>query len=319
MGTLCALQRDLDLALQLTDLAFLDAPFPLPPFPEQADIVRFLDHADRRIRKYIRAKQKLIKLLEEEKQAIIHRTVTRGLDPSVRLKPSGVEWLGEIPEHWEVVPLRRYISIGSGDFIEAVRVSDDATVERPYPVIGGNGVMGYAGVCNSKDTTVVIGRVGTLCGNVHLVKTRAWITDNALRLSGIKDFQPDYLATQLRAMNLNRLANANAQPLVTGRMIKSQRAVKPSIEEQRNIVRHLEELSGPTAAAITAAQNEISLVREYRTRLTADLVTGKLDVREAAAGLPQEAPKAEPLDEMEDLPQDESAAEDLELEAADAP
>ena len=78
----------------------------LPPLPEQAAIVRFLDHADRRIRRYIRAKQKLIKLLEEQKQAIIHRAVTRGLDPNVRLKPSGVEWLGEVPEHWEVAPLK---------------------------------------------------------------------------------------------------------------------------------------------------------------------------------------------------------------------
>ena len=76
----------------------------LPPLPEQAAIVRFLDHADRRIRRYIRAKQKLIKLLEEQKQAIIHRAVTRGLDPNVRLKPSGVEWLGDVPEHWEVAP-----------------------------------------------------------------------------------------------------------------------------------------------------------------------------------------------------------------------
>ena len=59
---------------------------------------------DRRIRRYIRAKQKLIKLLEEQKQAIIHRAVTRGLDPNVRLKPSGMEWLGDVPEHWGGAP-----------------------------------------------------------------------------------------------------------------------------------------------------------------------------------------------------------------------
>ena len=70
----------------------------LPPLPEQAAIVRFLDHADRRIRRYIRAKQQLITLLEEQKQAVIHQAVTgRGLDPNVRLKPSGVEWLGDVP------------------------------------------------------------------------------------------------------------------------------------------------------------------------------------------------------------------------------
>ena len=76
--------------------------FPLPPLPEQAAIVRYLDHADRRIRRYVSAKRKLIALLEEEKQAIVNRAVTRGLDPNVRLKPSGVEWLGDVPEHWEV-------------------------------------------------------------------------------------------------------------------------------------------------------------------------------------------------------------------------
>ncbi len=87
----------------LDSSSYLGEAVAFPPLPEQAAIVRFLDHADRRIRRYIRAKQKLIKLLEEQKQAIIHRAVTRGLDPNVRLKPSGVEWLGDVPEHWEVV------------------------------------------------------------------------------------------------------------------------------------------------------------------------------------------------------------------------
>lgn len=87
---------------------------PVPSLPEQAAIVRFLDYMDRRIRRYIRAKQKLIKLLEEQKQAIIHRAVTRGLDPKVRLKPSGVEWLGDVPEHWAIVPLKRIGSVRIG-------------------------------------------------------------------------------------------------------------------------------------------------------------------------------------------------------------
>jgi type I restriction enzyme S subunit len=89
-------------------------PVLVPPLPEQAAIVQFLDHADRRIRRYIRANQKLIKLLEEQKQAIIHRAVTRGLDPNVRLRPSGVEWLGEVPEHWKIVRLGRFIRLTTG-------------------------------------------------------------------------------------------------------------------------------------------------------------------------------------------------------------
>ena len=75
----------------------------VPPLPEQRAIVRYLDHAVRRIRRYVSAKRKLIALLEEEKQAVVNRAVTRGLDPNVRLKPSGVEWLGDVPEHWEIL------------------------------------------------------------------------------------------------------------------------------------------------------------------------------------------------------------------------
>ena len=75
---------------------------PRPPLHEQRAIVRYLDHVDQRIQRYTAAKRKLIALLQEERQALIHRAVTRGLDPNVRLKPSGVQWLGDIPAHWEV-------------------------------------------------------------------------------------------------------------------------------------------------------------------------------------------------------------------------
>jgi type I restriction enzyme S subunit len=81
---------------------FLGTKTPLPPPPERAAIVRFVDYAERRIRRYIAAKKKMIALLNEEKQAIIHRAVTRGLDPNVRLESSGVAWLSDVPEHWDV-------------------------------------------------------------------------------------------------------------------------------------------------------------------------------------------------------------------------
>ena len=101
--------------LQLTDEAFLGTPFPVPPLPEQAAIVRYLDHVDRRIRRFISAKQRLIALLKEERQVVINHAVTRGLDPNVRLKPSGVEWLGDVPEHWEVKKITHMFSIGEWD------------------------------------------------------------------------------------------------------------------------------------------------------------------------------------------------------------
>jgi type I restriction enzyme S subunit len=94
----------------LSQARMKEIPFLIPPLSEQAAIVRFLDYMDRRIRSYIRTKQKLIKLLEEQKQAIIHRAVTRSFDPNVRLKPSSVEWLCDVPEHWGLVQLRRLVS-----------------------------------------------------------------------------------------------------------------------------------------------------------------------------------------------------------------
>jgi type I restriction enzyme S subunit len=104
----------------------------LPPLPEQAGIVRYLDYVDSRISRYIRAKQKLIKMLEEQKQSIIHRTVTRGLDPNVRLKPSGVEWLGDVPEHWVVKPLKHWTRLNARTLAEGT----DPDFEFRYIDIG---------------------------------------------------------------------------------------------------------------------------------------------------------------------------------------
>ena len=100
------------LRLYTDDLYQLQAP--VPPLAEQAAIVRHLEYVDRRVRRYVRAKEKLIGLLEEEKQAIINQAVTRGLDPSVRMKPSGVEWLGDVPGGWGVRRLKSLVSISTG-------------------------------------------------------------------------------------------------------------------------------------------------------------------------------------------------------------
>lgn len=108
---------DSRLRLYPEDLLRIELPEPSPS--EQAAIVRYLDHIDSRIQRFITAKERLIELLEEEKQAISHRAVTRGLDPDVPLKASGVEWLGEVPEHWEVTKLSRVVqSTNAGEVID---------------------------------------------------------------------------------------------------------------------------------------------------------------------------------------------------------
>ena len=132
---------------------------PLPPLPEQAAIVRYLDYVDRRIRRYIRAKQKLIALLNEQKQAIIQQAVTRGLDPNVRLKPSGVAWLGDVPEHWE--------TCRSGTFLSRQRIRPRRQETRNS--IRWHYTLGEQRKCQQSDDCLTTDR-DTIwrCASVHL-------------------------------------------------------------------------------------------------------------------------------------------------------
>jgi len=142
--------------LRLYPEMFLRIPILVPPADEQAAIVKFLDHADRQINRYIRAKRKLIALLNEQKQAIIHRAVTRGLDPNVKLKPSGVEWLGDVPEHWEVRRLKWVTRLQRGYDLPA-----DKQVAGAYPVVSSGGIIGRHHEFKASAPGVVMGRYGS--------------------------------------------------------------------------------------------------------------------------------------------------------------
>ena len=155
-----------------------------PPPAEQSAIARFLDYTDRRIRRYIRANKKLITLLEEQKQVIIHCAVTRGLDPNVRLKPSGVEWLGDVPEHWEVVALKRVCNlIRDGTHLPPPRVDLGVPLLSVRNIINGQFVMrfddsliseaNYRVLCQSfdvQDNDVLLAIVGATLGKVAIVR-----------------------------------------------------------------------------------------------------------------------------------------------------
>ena len=296
----------------LTIDAIRSARLPTPPLSEQAAIARFLDHADRRIQRYIRAKEKLVALLEEQKQAVIHQAVTGQIDvrtgvayPSYREYPT--HWMSKLPSHWDVVRLKRHAACSSGGSIAPSEFSTDLNPSEPLfdvPVVGGNGVMGLCGKSNIGSNVLAIGRVGALCGNVHLVSPPAWITDNALVLrpnNGM--FELRYLAKALELRNLNDLANQSAQPLITGSQVRNQQIPCPPQAEQRAIVHYLDRLNGSIDAAARAAQSHCELIRVYRARLVADVVTGKLDVREAAANLPEvDALASDGLHDGDDVP-----------------
>ena len=260
---------------------FGSIPTIVPPLSEQTAIVRYLDHTDELICRYISSRERLIELLEEYRQAVIHHAVTRGLDPDVRLKPSGVEWLGDIPAHWEIRRLKTLCSMKSGDGITAMSI--EPTGE--YPVYGGNGLRGYTSNYTHDGNYVLIGRQGALCGNIHIARGQFWASEHAVVASLSAGYVLEWFAAILNVMDLNQYSIAAAQPgLAVERVLNLSLPVPPP-QEQAHIAHYIERETADINVAIDRARREIELLSEYRTRLIADVVTGKVDVREASAEL----------------------------------
>ena len=253
-----------------------EIPFLVPPPEEQAAIVRFLDHADEQIQRYIASKERLIALLEEQRQAVIHQAVTRGLDPNVRLKDSGVEWLGDVPEHWTIRRLKTLCGMRSGDGITTEAIEQDGK----YPVYGGNGLRGYTTDFTHDGSYALIGRQGALCGNVHAVQGRFWASEHAVVASLQSENKMHWFVALLEAMNLNQYSVAAAQPGLAVERIMNLWAPVPPPQEQSRIGKHIARLTSGLTDATERARRQIELIEEYRTRLIADVVTGKIDVRE---------------------------------------
>jgi type I restriction enzyme S subunit len=299
--------------------------FAVPALPEQVAIVRFLDHADRRIRRYIRAKQKLIKLLEEQKQAIIHRAVTRGLAPNVRLKFTGVEWLGDVPQHWEVLPLRRRWTVTdckhlTVPFVEEgiplasvrevqsfdLRLSEARqTTAQWYEVLvqgGRKPARGDLIYCRN----VSVGA----CAFVSTSDTFAMGQDVCLIRSA--DQNQRYLNYFMHSPAMERqlaaLMVGSTFERINVAEIKGLLIAVPPRAEQDALATYLDKALAGISRPIEVAQREVTLLREYRTRLIADVVTGKLDVRAAAAALPSEPEEQELSWEVDSLAEVEEDA-----------
>ncbi|MCL4203432.1 MAG: restriction endonuclease subunit S [Pirellulaceae bacterium] len=298
----------------------------LPPPDEQAAIVRFLDHANRKIDGFIRAKRKLIGLLNEQKQVIIHQAVTRGLNPDVPVKPSGIPWLGDIPEHWEALQVRRLVSfVTSGSRGWARFYSDDGYIFIQSGNLGRSMGLNFAYIQHVRPPSgsegertqvrrddVLVCVTGALTGNtVHVdqdLALPAFVNQHvALLRPRVRMVKPRFLAYALRS-EAGRIQfktseyGGTKQGLGLGD-VKSVFIAVPPLVYQDNVIAHLDRVLGHFDETITRTEREIALVQEYRTRLTADVVTGKLDVREAAAKLPDTPETALPLetDGLDDL------------------
>ena len=294
---------------------------PLPPPEEQAAIVRFLDHANRKIDGFIRAKRKLIGLLNEQKQAIIHRAVTRGLHPDVPLKPSGIPWLGDIPKHWDVRPIKHWTKINARTLGEATAASFefryiDIGAVRTGRLVAAPEVMRFDRSPSRARRVLVAG--DTIISTVRTYLKAVWFAgENPVNLvastgfavfSPLASVEPEYLSYVLQDSGFVDQVTGNsvgiAYPAIAESVLARLRiAIPPSRSEQVGIIVAIKDQTGPLNTAISRTEREIALMQEYRTRLTADLVTGKLDVREAAAQLPappNDAPAPdEPLEEIE--------------------
>ena len=276
----------------------------VPPPDEQELIVRFLDWASVKLGKAIVAKRKVIGLLEEQKQAIIHRAVTRGLDDTVSLKPSGFEWLGDVPEHWEIMRIKNLLSgIDYGTSENArgeghIRVLNMGHIKSGRVQIPANGSLrampiglelrSHDLLFNRTNSPELVGKVGIFLGTEADQVTFA---SYLVRLRPKADHNPFWLNYVLNSMGFWHYARRQAFVSLHQANLNSTRYSQMSIpvppaSEQQLIAEALRAETASFDNAISANEHEIELIREYRTRLIADVVTGKLDVRKFAQTLP---------------------------------
>lgn len=279
----------------------------LPRQDEQVAIVRFLNWVNNRLGRAIKAKQRQISLLNEQKQAIIHRAVTRGLDPSVTLKQSGIPWLGDIPKHWEMRPLKQLlVRMDYGTSVNArgigeIRVLNMGHIRDGKVNIPAEGSLQNIPsvlllekndlLFNRTNSPDLVGKVGLFSGNAsdkvtfasYLVRLRVRSENNPFWLNYLLNSTVFWRYARSQALVSLHQANLNSKRY--GQMVIP---VPSTRTEQDNIVDYIGTRVDGLDSTSKHLEREIDLLREYRTRLIADVVTGKLDVREAAAKLPDE-------------------------------
>lgn len=276
--------------------SFANQVLPVPPYDEQAAIVKYLGHARARIDRAIDAKRKLIVLLEEQKQAIIHQAVTRGLDPTVSFKDSGLPWLGDIPARWKMIPARylfRPVNRRNRDGTEVKLsvtqarglVPTDQMLERSMQASNFDSFQ----VCDVGD--LVLNKYKAHLGVFWAATLRGLITPNYTVFAPAKGVKSSYYerlfhTPQYRAIFSSIVygVTAGMSPLYNADF-NALHCAQPPESEQREIILFAEKVEQDHARVASRVLYEIDLLREFRTRLTSDVVTGKFDVRAIAETL----------------------------------
>ena len=280
----------------LSHTAIKSVCLPLPPLAEQRAIVRYLDRADERIQRAISAKERLIELLTEQRNAVIHQAVTRGLDPNVRLKDSGVEWLGDVPEHWDVRRAKYFYgevdersTTGIEELMSVSHITGVTPRKSSVTMFLAESNIGYK-VCRRGD--IAINTMWAYMAALGVAWQEGIVSPSygVYRPRSASTFNPRYVDPLLRtetykAEYLRRSTGITSSRL---RLYSDQflgiPLLCPPATEQANIVRYLDKATAAIDAAVANAERQIDLLGEYRTRLIADVVMGQMDVRRQPAG-----------------------------------
>ena len=265
-----------------TDFRFNDFKelyLPVPSREEQDAIVKHIDTATAKIDAAIAQQQKMIDLLNERKQIIINRAVTKGLNPNAKMKDSGVEWIGEVPEHWEILPYR-YLFYNL-DKLRMPITADQRSRNNPqYDYYGASGVIDKIDYYNVDDKVLLIGEDGAnlLMRNLPLIykaEGKFWVNNHAHILKPIRD-DYDYLAYVMEAADYTLFITGSAQPKLSQANLNCVKLPIPPLEEQKAIVDYLSKRTSKIDEAIKESNNMISLLQERKQIIINEVVTGKV-------------------------------------------
>lgn len=266
-----------DSRLRLYPQYFLPFYTSIPPKEEQEAIVAYLDKVTVDIDKAIAAKERIIASLEERRKIIITHAVTRGINPNAPLKDSGIDWLGQIPAHWEKRKLKYLSRLKSGKNLTSEDISPEA-FNGSFPVYGGNGLRGYYSNYNVTGDFALIGRQGALCGNINYASGKFWATDHAVVCYPLLNYPLQWFGEMLKVADLNQYATQSAQPGLSVERIKNIEMPFPPFEEIVEINQYLSSKLAQFDIPIAQQKKLIELLRERKNIIINETVTGKVKV-----------------------------------------